>query len=637
MNLQDLYLTYSPIGDTISFITCVTLLLVIKKVLFFAHDSKFSFLKVAVHYIMIGTGLNISFNYYIVMDEPQTWVVFAIRSLYHICFMSCLYLFLVYLKSMLAVSGKIINVVTWFTRVFFVAMMALDVLSPFTKIGFYKAGDLWFDPIVSPYNAFYVYAVTLLVMMPLLYPNRMIRTVRVCIIFTEIIVALIMIDGGIRNCNTFTSFTYVLPIIVVMILLHSRPFDDVTGALSTDSFSSFINQSVKQKNASFDYMILKLNLNVIGKLPEELGKVLNSFWHDAFKDALLFNVEHDMYVLAIPRIAKNGNTEVKIMALMNNEFQEHYRKYQIPYKILGLFNIDFIRDYTDIMTMIDYLLITMKDNSIVVSDDKLREQLKLLLVVRENLIDIEKKADPEDERVLAYCQPIKNMKTGKFDTAEALMRLTIPEKGLIMPFIFIPLAEHYGHIHALTVIMLNKVCKEIKVLESEGYKFSRISVNFAASDIRNPNFCDEIFEIINKNGIDPSRIGIELTESQNESDLKIVKDRMNVLKDHNMTLYLDDVGTGYSNIDRIVKYDVDVVKFDRFFLLEAENNPKVALMMKHLSQAFKDLNYTLLYEGVENEANENLCLNCGAEYIQGFKYSKPLPMEEMRVFFEKAE
>lgn len=634
MNVHDLYINYSPVGDTISFLTCVTLLWVIKRVLFFAHDSKFLFLKVAVHYILIGTALNVGFYFYIQSDEPVTWVVFALRSLYHIAFMNCLYLFVVYLKSMLAVHGKEIVAFTYFTRFFFVAMLILDVLSPFTRLGFYKVGDLWYDPIVSPYNAFYVYAVLLLVMMPLFYPNRMIRTVRLCIFFTEIIVAVIMIKGGIENTNTLTSFTYVLPVLVVMILLHSRPFDDVTGALSADSFESFINQSVK-RSTSFDYMILKLDLNVIGTLTQELGKVLNSFWHDSFKDALLFNVEHDMYVLAIPRIAKNGNTEEKVKILMGQDFQAHYIKYQIPYKVLGLLDIDFIRSDSDIMTMINYLLITMKENEVIITDDKLREQLKLLLVVKENLVDIEKKLDLDDPRVLAYCQPIKNMKTGRFDTGEALMRLMLPDKGLIMPFIFIPLAEHYGYIHALTLIMLNKVCKEIKKLESEGYVFDRISVNISASEIRNESFCAEILDIIKKNEIDASRIGIEITETQNESDLKIVKDRMVVFKEHNMTLYLDDVGTGYSNIDRIVKYDVDVVKFDRFFLLEAENNPKVALMMKHLSQAFKDLNYTLLYEGVETEENEALCLKCGAEYIQGFKYSKPLPVDEMRTFLIK--
>lgn len=108
-----------------------------------------------------------------------------------------------------------------------------------------------------------------------------------------------------------------------------------------------------------------------------------------------------------------------------------------------------------------------------------------------------------------------------------------------------------------------------------------------------------------------------------------------MLKEQGLTVYLDDVGTGYSNLDRIVLYDVDVVKFDRFFLLEAEKNAKVIHMIKHLSEAFKDLNYKLLYEGVETEENEKLCLECGADYIQGFKYSKPIPFEKLKDFFEK--
>jgi len=128
---------------------------------------------------------------------------------------------------------------------------------------------------------------------------------------------------------------------------------------------------------------------------------------------------------------------------------------------------------------------------------------------------------------------------------------------------------------------------------------------------------------------------IELTESQTEGDFLIINQKMKVLRDAGMTLYLDDIGTGYSNLDRIVCYDVDVVKFDRFFLLEAEKSSKIVKMISHLSQAFRDLDYKLLYEGVETKEHEEICMNCGADYIQGFKYSKPIPIEELRSFFEK--
>ena len=298
--------------------------------------------------------------------------------------------------------------------------------------------------------------------------------------------------------------------------------------------------------------------------------------------------------------------------------------------------MSFVEKVSDFIEIVKYLLSIMDENTSFVVDEKKKEELKLYKAITENLADIEKKNNLEDERVLVYCQPIRNMSTGKYDTAESLMRLNLPDIGIVMPGMFVPIAENYNHIHTLTRILLNKLCKKIKELENEGYQFERISVNIAASEIKLEDFCDEIFEIISRNGVNPTKIGIELTETQNERDFIILKNKMKLLKEAGMTLYLDDVGTGYSNLDRIVRYDVDVVKFDRFFLLEAEKNMKIEKMIQHLSQAFRDLDYRLLYEGVETKEHEELCLNCGADYIQGFKYSKPVPIEEVKNFFSRA-
>lgn len=213
--------------------------------------------------------------------------------------------------------------------------------------------------------------------------------------------------------------------------------------------------------------------------------------------------------------------------------------------------------------------------------------------------------------------------------------MNLDGNDFVMPEIFIPLAEEYGYINTLTKIMLNKVCKLVKELDKEGVPFKRISVNVSALDMKINGFCEELAKIVKTHGVDPSKIGIELTESQTDKDRQLLNSRIKILHEAGMTLYLDDVGTGYSNLDRIVQYDVDVVKFDRFFLLEAEKSMKIVKMMSHLSQAFKDLEYKLLFEGVETDSHEALCLSCGADYIQGFKYSKPVPAEELKKFFNE--
>lgn len=614
-------------------VLCLILLLVIWKVLFFSKDRKFIFLKRSLHFIFIGAGSNILFYYTALNRFLLPYSLFVIRALYHAGFFCCLYCFLLYMKHMLDMKENYIKVTSIVTRVVFIGCCVLDFFSPLTKWGLYEENGKWYDSVFSPFNFFYVYTAVSLFLILAFFSSRLIRSVRICLFATEAVVAIIMLIQGIRNVNTFSGFTYLLPVLVVLIMLHSKPFDDKTGALAMNSFESFVQQKAK-KGISVDYIVLKLYISMVNRLPDELGKVLNSFWHEAFKDALLFDLSSDLFVLAIPRNEKNGNTEQKINAIIHEKFADYYVQYQLTYKIIEIFDIDFVDSATDMLGIIKYLLQSMEENSISVVDEKKKEQLKLYKIIQENLARIEDANDLDDPRVLVYCQPIRNMKTGKYDTAEALMRLNLPGLGLVMPYLFIELAEQYKHIHALSIILLNKLCRQIKKLEEEGYEFQRISVNFAASEIISDGFCDEVLEIIGRNGVDPHKIGIELTETQTERDFKIVKRKMKRLREAGIALYLDDVGTGYSNMDRIVHYDVDVVKFDRFFLLEAEKSMKIIKMMMHLSQAFRDLDYKLLYEGVETDAHEALCMSCGADYIQGFKYSQPVPVEEIRNFFE---
>lgn len=106
--------------------------------------------------------------------------------------------------------------------------------------------------------------------------------------------------------------------------------------------------------------------------------------------------------------------------------------------------------------------------------------------------DIYKKDDLEDDRVKVFCQPVWNTHTETFSTAEALMRMKIPEVGMVFPDVFIPLAEANNFIHTLSKIILHKTCKKIKELETSGYKIERVSVNFSVQELRLESFCDDV-------------------------------------------------------------------------------------------------------------------------------------------------
>ena len=100
--------------------------------------------------------------------------------------------------------------------------------------------------------------------------------------------------------------------------------------------------------------------------------------------------------------------------------------------------------------------------------------------------------------------------------------------------------------------------------------------------------------------------------------------------------YLDDFGTGYSNFERIMEIPFDIIKFDRSMLIESVKNDSSKYMVTTFAGMFNDLNYSVLFEGVEDERDENACKNMYAKYLQGYKYSKPIPIDNLRSFLEKA-
>ena len=217
------------------------------------------------------------------------------------------------------------------------------------------------------------------------------------------------------------------------------------------------------------------------------------------------------------------------------------------------------------------------------------------------------------------------------------MRLKLDKTGLVFPDKFIPIAEQHNLIHQLSMIILNKTCFAIRGFVEEDYDIKRISVNFSAIDIRYDNFCDEVKATIERNGIDYRKIAVEITESRSEADFNLMKQRVMQLQELGIKFYLDDFGTGYSNFERIMEIPFDIIKFDRSLLVESVKNDSSKYMVKTFANMFHNLKYSILFEGVENESDENRCILMKAQYLQGYKYSKPIPIDELRHFLSKKE
>lgn len=238
-----------------------------------------------------------------------------------------------------------------------------------------------------------------------------------------------------------------------------------------------------------------------------------------------------------------------------------------------------------------------------------------------------KNALKEHEFVVFY-QPKVNMAANKLCGCEALVRW-INNGKLLSPSKFIPILEEEGCITDLDFYVFKQICKDIAEWKSKGIKPVRISSNFSKLHLKNKDFADRIFDILERYDIESDYIEIELTESSGYEDHDEMIDFVNKMKARNIYTALDDFGTGYSSLSILKDIDIDVIKLDKSFLNDAENEKKQK-MVENVVKMINDLDKKVICEGVETIQQVEFLKSVNCLTAQGFYYDKPLTHDEFQ-------
>ena len=228
----------------------------------------------------------------------------------------------------------------------------------------------------------------------------------------------------------------------------------------------------------------------------------------------------------------------------------------------------------------------------------------------------------ESEKFQVWFQPIYSIKEKKFVYMEALSRLKDTELGDISPAEFVQVAENKGLVERLGFIAFEKVCKFIA--ENREY-VNTVSINFSVQQMLNPNIVENVLGTIKRFGLSPSNIVMEITESIFIDNYDFVMQNMLKLTKAGVKFYLDDFGTGYSNLTNVVALPFSTIKMDRSLVLMMEESEKGKSLFNDLVSTFKSGGFKILVEGVETNSQREHVEKAGADYIQGFLYSRPLP------------
>ena len=228
-----------------------------------------------------------------------------------------------------------------------------------------------------------------------------------------------------------------------------------------------------------------------------------------------------------------------------------------------------------------------------------------------------------------YFQPIYSLKEKRYTKMEALVRLIDENLGFIPPDEFIPIAEKNGDILAIGEIVLEKVCAFIEEYHPEDYGIKSIHVNLSVVQCMQENIGIRLLNIIDKYKIPHGLIDFEITESTADNSSENLDKIMDDFNKKGIDFSLDDYGTGYSNQSNLMRYPYSIVKIDKSLVWACDSNPKAFISLKHTIAMIKDLDMKVLAEGVETQHHIDLLEQIGCEFLQGYFYSRPLPISEL--------
>jgi EAL domain-containing protein (putative c-di-GMP-specific phosphodiesterase class I) len=438
----------------------------------------------------------------------------------------------------------------------------------------------------------------------------------------------------------FSGLTYVPVFTFAFLLFHNVPYDERSGCQSQNALDEYISRNVNKKTFYLQYLDFKMPTSESYIAEDE---ELHYIGINACRSIENINKKIGMYMLEFTKyinvIECSDETEaLKIADQIRGVMDGVKAELKVPFNYLIVTGkvIPELESPMKMRQLYEYIANRFADQNssyyyVIKPQDM--DDFAEFYDITVALKDIRNRGDLDDDRIIVYAQPIYSVEQGSFRVAEALMRIKVGEK-VVCPDKFIPVAETTGCVHTLTMIILNKVCKAVENLE-ESYDFDAISINVSSKELSHKTMYQDLLDIIEKYDIDVSKIRMEITETAMFENDELANRNMQILDREGIQLYLDDFGTGYSSLERVMNCPVKTIKFDKTLLYKSLDDNRMEDILTYMIEVLKKNGFVTLVEGVEDESQNRFSVERGFDYIQGYHYAKPTPIEELGKYFDR--
>jgi diguanylate cyclase (GGDEF)-like protein len=422
---------------------------------------------------------------------------------------------------------------------------------------------------------------------------------------------------------------------------HAAFHDFLTGLPNRDYFIQDLKVLLEKNKLDEDYKfaVLFLDLNRFKTINDSLGHSIG--------DKLLVNVAKRIRqaVREQDLVSRFGGDEFAIVLKEIGEIEEAIefankicQKISTPYTLSGrqvfantsigiAMSESHYENSEDILRDADIAMYQAKSrgNHYAVFDQSMHVKALELIQLETDL----RYAIARGEFCLYY-QPIVDLANTKLAGFEALVRWTHPERGLVSPAEFIPIAEETGLIIPMTLWILKEGCSQVKAWQKLSHENQNLtlSINLSGKHFTQHDLVEQVWKILKETDFNPSCLKLELTESAVMENAELAISTLNEIKELGIQLSIDDFGTGYSSLSYLHKFPIDTLKVDRSFVSAMDEASENGEIVRTIVLLAKNLNMQVVAEGIETVHQLHQLRILGCEYGQGYLFSRPVPAME---------
>ena len=424
--------------------------------------------------------------------------------------------------------------------------------------------------------------------------------------------------------------------------------DSLTGLSNRYGFRDFMESLVKdEKHQNSCSLLFYLDLDRFKQINDSLGHTFGDHLLKAIAnrlkelippDANLTRLGGDEFVVVLPFVSKDpheAKTKAKSFAkTIHQVFAKPFLLEGVRLYIKSSIGIVLIEpEFTNIDEIVRHADISMYqakkkgEEQISFYNNELDRERKQVFALQQDLIHA-----LERDAFELYLQPIVGIDDNAVKAAEALIRWHHPEHGLLQPVEFIPLAIELGVIGDIGWWVLKKVCETIEAWKRSGdWDLEYISINFNAKQLITEDFVEHFFAELKKHSVDPSDIKVEITETSLIDNFSLTQEVIREMQKRGIKCVIDDFGTGYSSLSYLKKLSFSVLKIDKEFIFDLENNEGNETLIRTIVEIAKQFNYTVVVEGIEKEEQRDIIRKIDDRLsYQGYLVSQPIPIGKFK-------